>query len=87
VPSLSSFLAAADLRAKAMTAKIALALPERVQRRLAGKPVTVDGQTLAVDTQLMLRLEKLVREPQVASLPVAEGRRTLLLQTLPPRYS
>jgi acetyl esterase len=78
----STFLAAADLRARTMTIKAALGLPERVQRRLAGKRVTVDGQTLAVDTQLMLRLEKLAREPQVASLPVAEGRRALLLQTV-----
>jgi acetyl esterase len=78
----STFLAAADLRARTRTIKAALGLPERVQRRLAGKRVTVDGQTLAVDTQLMLRLEKLAREPQVASLPVAEGRRALLLQTV-----
>jgi hypothetical protein len=34
-----------------MTIKAALGLPERVQRRLAGKRVTIDGQTLAVDTQ------------------------------------
>ncbi len=31
------------------------ALPERVQRRLAGAPVVVDGQTLAPDMQLLLR--------------------------------
>ena len=28
-----------------------------------GRPVVLDGQTLAVDTQLMLRLERVVREP------------------------
>ena len=82
MPPASTFLAAADLRAKRLTLRSALGLPERLQRRLAGRRVTVDGQTLAVDTQLMLRLEKLVREPEVASLPVEEGRRALLLQTM-----
>ena len=82
MPPASTFLAAADLRAKTMTLKATLGLPEAVQRRLAGRRVTIDGQTLAVDTQLMLRLEKLVREPAVASLPVPQGRRALLLQTV-----
>jgi acetyl esterase len=82
VPPASTFLAAADLRLKTLTLRAALGLPEGVQRRLAGRRVTLDGQTLAVDTQLMLRLEKLAREPEVASLPVPEGRRALLLQTV-----
>ncbi len=82
MPPASPFLAAADLRLKTLTLKGALGLPASVQRSLAGKRVTVDGQTLAVDTQLMLRLEKLVREPEVATLPVPEGRRALLLQTV-----
>ena len=82
VPSSSTLLAAAELRAKALTLKIALGLPEPVQRVLAGRSVTLDGQTLATDTQLMLRLEKVVREPEVASLPVPQGRRVLLLQTV-----
>ncbi|MGA8246529.1 MAG: alpha/beta hydrolase fold domain-containing protein, partial [Nocardioides sp.] len=77
----STLLAAADLRAKALTLRTALALPERLQRVLAGRRVTIDGQTLATDTQLMLRLEKLVREPTVASLSVEEGRRLLVEQT------
>jgi acetyl esterase len=81
VPSSSTFLAAAELRAKALTLKVALGLPERVQRALAGRLVMLDGQTLATDTQLMLRLVKVVREPEVATQPVADGRRTLLRQT------
>ena len=83
VPSASTFLAAADLRAKALTLKAALGLPERVQRALAGRRVTIDGQTLAADTQLMLRLrEGWSASRRCASLPVAEGRRALLLQTV-----
>jgi acetyl esterase len=77
----STVLAAADQRAKALTLRGALALPERVQRRLAGRHVTVDGQTLAVDTQLMLRLERVVREPSTEDLPVDAGRRLLVQHT------
>jgi acetyl esterase len=78
VPPASTFLAAADQRAKALTLRGALALPERVQRLLAGRRVTVDGQTLATDTQLMLRLQRLVREPDTEDVPLAPGRRLLV---------
>ena len=47
-----------------------------VQRVLAGRRVVKDGQTLATDTQLMLRLERLVREPAAETQPIPEGRRT-----------
>src|SRR5215218_51824 len=73
----STFLAAAELRAKSLAVRAALGLPEPVQRVLAGPRVAIDGQTLATDTQLLLRLEKLAREPEVATLPVPDGRRTL----------
>jgi acetyl esterase len=82
VPPTSTFLAAAELRAKTLAFTMALNLPERLQRPLAGRLVTLDGQTLATDTQLMLRVEKAVREPEVATLPVPDGRRVLLLQTV-----
>ena len=51
-----------------------LALPPRVQRLLAGRTVVVDGQTLAVDTQLTLRLQRLARAPRVETMPVELGR-------------
>jgi acetyl esterase len=60
-----------------VTLRTALGLPERVQRVLAGRRVTIDGQTLAVDTQLMLRLQRLVREPSTEDLPLPAGRRLL----------
>jgi len=53
-------------------------LPERVQRGLGGRPVVVDGQTLAPDLQLMLRLQRLVRETGAETLPIAEGRRAIV---------
>src|SRR3954468_7846056 len=71
-------LASAEQWAKGATLRAALGLPERVQRVLAGRRLTIDGQTLAVDTQLMLRLERVVREPSTEDLPLDEGRRLLL---------
>ncbi|MBU1802752.1 MAG: alpha/beta hydrolase, partial [Actinobacteria bacterium] len=51
-----------------------MGLPEVVQRRLAGAPIVLDGQTLAPETQLMLRLKKLARLPSAERLPVPQGR-------------
>lgn len=61
-------------RLEILSLRAALALPERLQRRLAGRPLVCDGQTLAPDVQLMLRLQRLVREPGAETLPVHEGR-------------
>ena len=58
-----------------------MALPTPVQRRLAGRPVTVDGQTLDTETQWMLRLQQLLREPAVETLPTAEARAGLRRQS------
>ena len=77
----STFASAADQRLKALSLRAALGLPPAVQRLLAGRRVTIDGQTLATDTQLMLRMERLVREPTPESLPVEEGRRLLVKHT------
>jgi acetyl esterase len=55
-----------------------MALPEPAQRVLAGRPVTVDGNTLATDVQLMLRLQRVGRIPGAETRPVAEGRDMLL---------
>ena len=57
-------------------------LSPRLQRRLAGRPVVRDGQTLAVDTQLMLRLTKLAGESDPSTLSIAEGRAALLRQAV-----
>jgi acetyl esterase len=55
----------------------AMALPERAQRVLAGRPVRLDGQTLATDVQLMLRLQRIGRVPGVETLSLEEGREIL----------
>ena len=80
ISSLLSALASAAGAAERVTLTTALALPEPVQRRLVGKPVTVDGHALATDTQLMLKLAK-VAGPAVESLPIDQGRRVLLRQS------
>jgi acetyl esterase len=61
--------------------RAAMGLPERVQRVLAGRRVVRDGQTLAPDVQMMLRMQKLAREPGPETLPVEEGRRAVLRQS------
>lgn len=54
-----------------------MALPEAVQRRLAGGPTEIDGQRLATDTQLLIRLRGLAPRPEYDELPVPEARREL----------
>jgi acetyl esterase len=76
----SSYLAAADLWWKRVALRTALSLPEPVQRALAGGRVRADGQTLATDSQLMLRLQRVAHEPTVESLPIDRGRRALVRQ-------
>ena len=76
--ALSQRLTDVNHRLQALTLRGALALPAGVQRRLAGKPVVRDGQTLAVDTQLTLRLQRLAREVGAETLPIPEGRRAIL---------
>jgi acetyl esterase len=58
-----------------------MALPPSVQRRLAGRPVVRDGQTLDTETQLMLRLQKLARDPGLSAASVAEIRTATRRQT------
>ena len=61
-------------RIQALVARAAMNLPPRVQRLLAGKPIVRDGQQLSVETQLLLRLQQVAREPAVESLSIPEGR-------------
>ena len=54
-----------------------MALPESVLRRLAGRPIEVDGQRLEADSQLLLRLRNLASKKPYNELPVSDARRTL----------
>jgi acetyl esterase len=67
-------------RAEAVALRALLALPPALMRRLAGKPVIVDGQLLDLETQWLLRIQKLAREPGPETLPLEEGRRAIRRQ-------
>jgi len=68
-------------RAEPWVFRTLLGLPPWLVRRLAGRPVVVDGQRLDPETQWVLRLERLAGEPPVASLPIPEGRAALRRQS------
>src|SRR5690348_5002940 len=57
-----------------------MSLPIGLQRVLAGKPVEMDGQTLAVDTQLMLKARTLVKASPVEQMPIEAARAELRYQ-------
>lgn len=54
--------------------RVAMGLPDAAQRAIAGRPLVIDGQRLAVETQVMLRLKRLAGLSDVALLPIPEGR-------------
>jgi acetyl esterase len=58
----------------------AMAAPLRVQRLIAGRPVLVDGQTLASDIQVMLRLQAIAR-PRNEEVPIATMRTNMVRET------
>ncbi|WP_182377548.1 alpha/beta hydrolase [Nocardioides sp. WS12] len=61
--------------------RTALSLPERVQRALLGKPVVVDGQTLAAETEMLLKLQKLTRQPGLGvGLSAVDARPVVVTQ-------
>ncbi|ADJ50564.1 alpha/beta hydrolase [Amycolatopsis mediterranei S699] len=49
------------VRAQAAASQLAFWLPTPVRRAVAGRPVRIDGQDLALDAQLLLRLQKIAR--------------------------
>ncbi|MGN6252647.1 MAG: alpha/beta hydrolase [Marmoricola sp.] len=59
----------------------AMALPERAQRALAGRPVVREGQTLATEIQLMLRLQKVARMTPAEELDWTPAREALARQS------
>ena len=54
-----------------------LGLPERVQRRIAGSSIEIDGQRLAPDMQILVRLRRLSGNPPYDTLAVADARAAL----------
>ena len=58
----------------------AMSAPRRVQRLIGGRPVMIDGQTLAPDIQVMLRLQAIAR-PRDEQIPFATMRSNMLRET------
>ena len=54
--------------------------PSPVRRLVAGKPVRVDGQTLAPDLQVMLRLQAMAR-PRNEEVPIPRMRANMVQET------
>jgi acetyl esterase/lipase len=52
-------------------------LPFPLQRAIAGRPVEIEGQKLATDMQLLLKLTKLAPEPELETLSAPEARAEL----------
>jgi acetyl esterase len=69
-------------RFEAFVFRLLLALPRWLMRLLAGRPVVLDGQVLDLETQWMLRLQVLLREPAAETLPVPQGRLVIRRQSL-----
>ncbi len=67
-----------QIKVETLAVRVALGLPERVQRALLRKPVILDGQTLAAETQMMLKLQQLTRQPGLAMVPLEEARPIVL---------
>jgi len=68
-------------RAEALALKTVLALPQPIQRLAAGRALVREGQTLATEHQLTMRLMRMSGEPSLESLPIPEARRLLRRQT------
>ncbi|HET7735938.1 MAG TPA: alpha/beta hydrolase [Nocardioidaceae bacterium] len=64
----------AVVAAETLLVRTLLNLPRPVLRVLAGPPVRIDGQTLDLETQALMRVRALARKPSTEDLPVAEGR-------------
>jgi acetyl esterase len=65
-----------------LTLRTILRLPVPLRRRFAGRPVHVDGQTLDVDMQAVLKLQKLAGIPRVEEVPIPAGRALLRDQSM-----
>jgi acetyl esterase len=69
-------------RIESTLVRAAMKLPVGIQRALNRKPVVIDGQELAPELQLMLRLKKLARVPAAEELPLQVARAELRRQQL-----
>ncbi|WP_027933546.1 alpha/beta hydrolase [Amycolatopsis thermoflava] len=64
-------------RVEAAAAQLIFGLPEPLRRLIAGRPIRLDGQELALDAQLLLRLQQLNRVSMSAGTPEVARQRIL----------
>lgn len=69
------------LAVQALVLRAAFGMPERVRRLIAGPPVRLDGQELALDAQLLLRLQRLAGADGLAADTPARARAMMALST------
>lgn len=67
-------------KVETLVLRAALGLPESVQRFLLRRPVVLDGQTLAAETQLLLKLQELTHQPGLGMVPLAQARPIVVTQ-------
>ncbi|ALG14472.1 alpha/beta hydrolase [Kibdelosporangium phytohabitans] len=65
------------LTAQGVALRTLYRLPARIRRLLAGPPIRVDGQELALDAQLLLRAQQLAGMPSLFSGDAVRDRRVL----------
>jgi acetyl esterase len=75
-----SSLTSARIALETLVVRLAMALPERVQRALLRRPVVLDGQQLSTEIQMMLKLQQLARLPELGVLPLADSREVVVTQ-------
>lgn len=73
---MTKLVARLPMPAQAAAMRAAVRLPKVVRRGLAGKPIVLDGQTLALEAQLLLRLAK-ATDIELSDSTVAEARAKL----------
>jgi acetyl esterase len=74
---MSRTMARLPIGVQAATARAVFAMPEPLRRAIAGSPIRVDGNELALDAQLLLRLVKLTEITLAESSP-GEARQNLV---------
>ena len=62
---------------QAVALRAVFALPRSLKRAIAGNPVRIDGQQLALDAQLLLRMQKLTGQTHLAMPDHEDARRAM----------
>ena len=62
------------LAAEAFAVRVALGLPERLQRLLLRRPVVIDGHRLSTETQMVFALQRLGGQPPLGEWPLERAR-------------